>query len=262
MLEQSSGQQSRSRFGDRALAAAALVLVVAALLLTRTPSVTAAAPILDVHAGPGGVVVDSPTVTVIGMGEVLGTPDMLTVVMAVTSSAAHASDALDQNNQITTTLIGTLTGAGADPKDVATNGLNIEPRYDRNGQSITGYNVIEQLTVKLHDLSKAGAILDSAARTVGDSVRVQQMSLSISDSSELMAHARQQAVADAKTKAAAMAAGAGVKLGTIKSISEVGSSMPQQFAGAGLHSAAAGVPISPGQQQVGVTVTAVFALGN
>ena len=249
------------RFGDRSIAALGVAVVVAAFMVTRGPSATASSPILEVHTAAGGVVVDSPTISVTGQGRVMGTPNTLTVGMGVTSTAAHASDALSQNNQLTATLIAALTSAGADAKNISTSSLNIQPTYTDGSNAITGYTVTENVDVTLNDLGKAGAVLDSAAKSVGDSVRVGQMTLSISDDSSLLATARTQAVADAKAKASAMASGAGVKLGTIKSISDDTSSSTQSLPYASsLAAGAASIPISPGQQQLAVSVSVVYNL--
>jgi uncharacterized protein len=261
----SQPEHSRRRLGDRALIAFGLVLMMITLIATRAPSASAASPVLNVHTGPGGLVVDSPTISVSGTGKVMGVPDTLTVAMQVASRAAHASDALHQNDQQTADLIKTLTSSGVDPKDVSTDSLNIQPSYDNNGRNITGYDVTEDLSITLKDLSKAGSILDSAATRVGDSVRINNMSLSISDDSSLLATARSQAVADAKTKAAAMAAGAGVQLGSIKSISDQNSTQPTPMpyaANDSLQAGAAAVPVSPGRQQVSVDVSVVYTINN
>ena len=253
----------RGRLAERS--AIVVVSVIAFVAWSNhAPAITAAAPILQVHTSADGVVVDSPTVTVTGRGIAKGTPDTLTVPMGVTTTAEHASDALSQCNQLTDKLLSTLRGAGANDKDLATSNLNINPQYSYDGRHITGYTVTENVTVTLHDLARAGGMLDTAARAVGDSVRINGMSLSISDDSALLATARGAAVTDAKTKAQAMASGAGVHLGAVRSITEAGSGGPQvvpMYAGRGLSDAASAVPVAPGQQELAIEVTVVYVLG-
>ncbi len=263
MLEDSRADTpNRRRFGDRSLAAAGLAVVVGALVMTHSPTAAASSPTLQVHTTSGGVVVDSPTVSVTGTGKVMGTPDTLTVSLACTSTATHASDALANNNALTAKLVMTLVTAGTTPKDIATSNLNIQPTYSNSGRDITGYTVTENVTVTLHDLGKAGSILDAAASSVGDAVRVNGMSLSISDDSALIAAARKQAVADAKARADEIATGAGVTLGSIRTMSEA--SAPTIWntpsASGDLASSAAAVPVAPGQQQLSVSVSVVYTL--
>jgi hypothetical protein len=127
--------------------------------------------------------------------------------MDVASQATHASDALSQNERETNSLIQTLSGSGVNQSDIQTASLSIDPVYGSDGQSITGYQVDETVAVTLRDLSTAGTVLDAAARSVGDDIRIESMALSISDTSSLMAQARAQAMADAKTKAGQLASG-------------------------------------------------------
>ena len=254
---------SKRGIADRLLAAGAIV-VVAAILIADHSTPAAASPILNVHTnGSGGVVVDSPTITTTGVGKVTGVPDTLVVEMSVSCKAAHASDALSQAEQNVKQVLASFASAGVDPKDLSTAGLSIQPSYTNDSQ-IDGYTVDESVSATLRDLSKAGAVLDAAARSAGDSVRVDSMNLSISDTSPLLAKARQDAVADARAKADQMAQGGGVKVAGIKSLTDQANSNPQPvpWAADSLKAAGAAVPVSPGSQQLEVDVTAVFNVGS
>jgi uncharacterized protein YggE len=236
--------------------------VVAALLLTRSPGSAAPPAALDLHTTSAAVQVGPPEITVTGVGDVYGTPDTLNVQMDVSSQATHASDALSQDESETNSLIKTLTGSGVHQSDIQTASLSIEPVYGSDGNSITGYQVDETVTVTLRDLSTAGSVVDAAARAVGDGIRIDSMSLSISDTSSLMAQARAQAMADAKTKAGQLASGAGVALGAIVSITDdtqTSTTPPVPYAGAPQASSA--VPVQAGSEQLNVGVSVVYQLG-
>jgi hypothetical protein len=241
-----------------------VALIVGAVLLTRSPAATASPPAVELSTTGTGVQADTPEITVTGVGEVTGTPDTLTVEMDVDTQSAHASTALSQNESQTGTLIQTLTGSGVSQSDIQTASLSIEPVYGNDSQSITGYEVDETVEVTLHDLSTAGGILDAAARSVGDDVRIDSMSLSISDTSSLMAQARSAAMADASTKATQLAAGAGTTLGPIVSItdntqlSSTETPLPEAASGALAGSA---VPVEAGSDQLTVSVSVVYQLG-
>ncbi|MGA8015052.1 MAG: SIMPL domain-containing protein [Candidatus Dormiibacterota bacterium] len=256
----------RWSWGSRShLALAAYLLgaaaIVAALLFTRTTPGASPAT-LDIRTTSSGTAVDPPEITVTGIGLVTGTPDTLTVTFDVDTQAAHASDALSKNETETSQLLGTLTGNGVSQSDIQTVGMSIQPSYGDDG-SITGYEVDETLTVTLHDLTTAGAIIDAASRSVGDDVRIDDMSLSIADSSSLMAQARQAAMADAQSQASELASGAGTSLGPIVSVSE--QSTPTQTPipfGLAAPAASSAVPVQPGSQQLSVDVTVVYQLGS
>jgi uncharacterized protein YggE len=118
------------------------------------------------------------------------------------------------------------------------------------------------VTATLHDLAGAGALVDAAARTAGDAVRVRQIGFGIADDAQPRSRARSDAVGQAVTQARQLADAAHVSLGPILSITEVTDGRPpvpatRDSAGA----AAAAVPFEPGTQDVSVTVEVVHALG-
>ncbi len=95
----------------------------------------------------------------------------------------------------------------------------------------------------------------------GNAVTVNGISLNLTDTSSLLARARKAAVANARTKAAQYAAALGQPLGPVVSISDTGGGGPffpaAERTAAG---AASSVPISPGTQQLSVSVTVVYAV--
>ena len=138
-----------------------------------------------------------------------------------------------------------------------TSRLSVDPTFDNAGR-ITGYEVTNQVTVTIRDIAAAGGIIDAAARTVGDAVRVQSLSFAIDDSSALLARARADAVHKAQEQARQLAEAAGVDLGAIRSITETsaGGQPPTPFPSA----AEQAVPISPGTQRLSVTVEIVYEI--
>jgi uncharacterized protein YggE len=203
-----------------------------------------------------------PLVAARGVGMVKGTPDTLRVVLGVETRSASAQDALAANNEKANALVDTLKSKGVEAKDLQTSQLSISPTYDDKGQRITGYQVNNTVTATLHDIGGAGALIDAAAGAVGDAVRVQSIGFSIDDDSALKAEARTQAVHLAQLQAEQMAKAAGVKLGAIRSISEVPASGPMPYYDAvsapAAGRAAAPAPVLPGQQELSLTVDVVW----
>ncbi len=199
------------------------------------------------------------TITAQGTGKVLGTPDIATIGLGVETNAASAKDALDQNNKIATDLITVLKDNGVAAEDLQTSQLSVNPVYD-DKSTITGYQVTNLVTVTLRDIPGAGALIDLAGRTAGNSARVQQLSFSIGDDSALKATARADAVKQAQAQAKQMADAAGVQLGGIHSITEVptDSAIPYPMATADSAASAPSVPIEPGSQELDVVVQVVY----
>jgi uncharacterized protein YggE len=112
--------------------------------------------------------------------------------------------------------------------------------------------------VTIHDLAKAGAILDAASNAGAN--EVYGPTLSRSDEDAIQAKALREAVSNARKKAEALAAAAGVSVGRVTTITEGFSGGPQPyFEGAALR-AKADAPIEPGTQDIQATVTVTFAI--
>jgi uncharacterized protein YggE len=198
-------------------------------------------------------------ITVSATGQAKGTPDVADVVIGVSARGRTASDALDTANDRAAKVIAALKDSGVAEDDIQTSGLSVTPTYGDDG-TITGYEVSNTVTARLRDVSKAGSVIDAAARVAGDEIRVHGISFGIDDDSALLATARQRAVKRARAQAEQLAEAAGVELGEVRRIDEGGVVVPfesRQFAEA---TSTSSVPIEPGTQTVSVQVTVVYAI--
>ena len=130
---------------------------------------------------------------------------------------------------------------------------------------ITGYEVGNDLTVKLRDLDTVGEIIDEVTDAGGDQIRFNGINFSIDDSSTLEDEALTSAINDAIAKAGAVAETAGVELGGLLHISEGvsrdGVYPAQAYAGFAMReSADSAVLVSGGSIQVTASVQALFAI--
>jgi uncharacterized protein len=199
-------------------------------------------------------------ITVTGTGTVSGTPDTLLLSMGVQVSAASVDSALQQANSAVTAVTAALRRLGVQAADIQTSGLSIQPNYQSSGAP-SGYGVSESIQATLHHLSSAGTQISAAVRAGGNAAVVDGVSLDLRDTSSLLAAARAAAVADAKAKAGQYASALGRPLGALVSMSEVTAPPVMPSYGVAVPSArAAAVPVSPGTEQLTVTVTAVYAL--
>jgi uncharacterized protein YggE len=207
-----------------------------------------------------------PTIVVAGTGDIKGTPDTVTLSLGVQTIGPSAVEALNSNNFSASTLIGTLKQRGVAAKDIQTSNLSVSPNYDKYGH-ITGYGVSNSVTVTLHGVKGAGAIIDAAANAVGNAITFNGISLSIGDDSSrsLIAQARAAAVKQAIDHARQLAAAAGVTLGAVRKIDDTGTEVPQpQYLATNsfARDQAAAVPIEAGSQQLSVNVAVTFAISS
>jgi uncharacterized protein YggE len=201
-------------------------------------------------------------ITVTGTGNVTGTPNQLILDMGVQVTGASVGSALGNANAAVNRVTSALRADGVAASDIQTSGLSIWPNYPANSQTPNGYSVSESLTATLNRLAVAGTQIDAAVHAGGNATTVGGISLNLTDDSALLAQARDRAVADATAKAAQYAKALGQPLGPVISITDQPASQPYpMFAAAGqAASKAATVPISPGTQQLSVSVTVVFAV--
>ena len=203
-------------------------------------------------------------ITVTGTGKVSGTPDQLSLSMGVQTSAGSVATALRQANAAARSVTAVLSRSGVAASDIQTSGLSIYPNYSNSSGVPSAYQVSEQLTITLRRLSVAGSQISAAARAGGNATTIDGVSLNLSDTSTLLASAREKAVADAKAKAAAYAHALGHPLGPVISMSETPPAQPFQplpyAANPSASRTGSPVPVHSGTQQLSVTVTVVFAL--
>ena len=205
----------------------------------------------------------APSITVTGSATVSAAPDTAEVTAGVLTQAATAAQALAQNSASMERMLKALGGLGIADRDVRTTGVSVSPQRAQSQPNrpqappIVGYEVTNLVHVKVRDLALLGRLLDTlvgqGANTLGG------VQLSIADPAPLLHGARGQAVADARRKAEAYAAAAGVKLGRVIFIRDASSSAPK-FAGRVMAMSAAPVPIAPGEQELEVSVTVTYGL--
>lgn len=204
------------------------------------------------------------SIQVNGQGRVLVRPDKANINLAVETHAKTAKVAREQAAKAMTAVINAVKGLDIADKDIQTSYVSLSPEY-ADGNKIVGYQLSNQMTVVVHDVDKAGTVIDTAVQAGGDATRVQGMSFAVENSTDALAQAREKAYEDAHTKAAQYAKLAGVGLGRAIHISE-GSGVPSApvfYAGerAMMKSmAAVDTPVQVGEQEVAVSVDVEFAI--
>ena len=200
-------------------------------------------------------------VTVVGSGHVQGVPDTLTADVGIEFTSPDVTAAMNQTNDRQQAVINALAGTGVDRKDISTTEVGLQPQYDNSGGTITGYRADNSIRVKIHPADSASHVLAIIVGTGGDATRINSVSYSIADDSQLLKDARARAFQDAKDRAEQYAQLSGLGLGKIISISEASGAVPTAptppLRGGAMPS---NVPLEPGQQTVSFSVTAVWEL--
>jgi uncharacterized protein YggE len=199
------------------------------------------------------------TITGTATGKVEGTPDTLTVTLGVQTGGPSATEALARNAERATNVINALKAAGVVAADLQTSQLSLFPTFDNRGRP-TGFSASNMVTAKVHDVPNAGRIVDAAAAQAGNDIRVNGISLSIEDSSRLVAAARAEAVTRARAQARQLARAAGVRLGPLQRVTERRTAPAYPRYEAALDAVSLASPIEPGSQSLSVDVTVVYTI--
>jgi uncharacterized protein YggE len=203
-------------------------------------------------------------VTVAGSGEVKGTPDTLNVNASIEAIAPDVTGAMNQTSDRQQAVINALVDAGVDRNDISTSQVSLQPQFSPTTDSttISGYRASNTIDVKIRQLDAASQALALIVSTGGNATRINSVNYSIDDDSQLVRDARSRAFNDAKDRAEQYAQLSGLTLGKVISISEVaGTQPPVPMPRGGAEMAmAAPVPVEPGQQTVGFSVTVIWEL--
>lgn len=194
-------------------------------------------------------------------------PDVAQVGAGVTTRAATAREALTQNSQAMDRIVARLRQLGIAGEDIQTSNFNLSPQYDYNQQSgeqvFRGYNVSNQVQVKLRDLPRAGEILDALVNAGANTIYGPNFMLE--DDEAAKAEARAQAFARGRRMAEDYARVAGYSSVRLLEISESVQNhgpMPQpMMARAAMDSGESAPPIEPGQVGTGVSITVKYEMG-
>ncbi|WP_333473317.1 SIMPL domain-containing protein [Lolliginicoccus lacisalsi] len=247
------GSRGGSRFA-RSTAALSLVLVGA---------LAAAGCSVGSSSGAEGEQVG---ISMSGSGIVSGTPDTLRATVGVQVERGSVQEALDAANEAAQRVIDAVREGGVADEDIQTERFSINPRYEFDEgprtRRIAGYEVANQLTIKIRDIDASGSTLDASARAGGDDAVVNGVGFMLEDNAELLRQARERAFEDARQRAEQYAELAGSDLGEVVSIVEDQAPSPQPFFADTMQGRAeSAVPIEPGSQDVEVRVTVRWELG-
>jgi uncharacterized protein YggE len=201
------------------------------------------------------------TIAVTGSGTVQGTPDTVSFQIGVQNVAQSAVQALSANNDRVSSLENSLLGHGVTQKDMQTSGLDIYENTNNQGV-VTGFTVVDDLNVTMHQIGEAGAAIDAAVHAAGNGVQLYGVTFSISNESNLLAAARAKAMQNARTEASQVAGGGNASLGAIEKINDQENSTSNIFPYSNLQASGAATSLSlkPGSQSINVQVSVVYAL--
>jgi len=234
-----------------------------------TQATLAAGEETQMLGGGGGVVWTSsgyatPTegLVVVGTGTASAEPEVAYITFGVDLSDSDAARAVDDAAGRINRAIAAAQGLGIAAEDIRTTGYSlwVESIYDPQTGTPTGeikYHVSHYIRVTLRDLTRVGDLL---AAVVGAGANtISEVSFGVEDTDALVAQARQEALADARARAEAMAQALDISLGSPVLVMETsGGYTPMDGMGGGGGMAVGAPVVSPGTFSVSVSVQVVY----
>jgi uncharacterized protein YggE len=230
---------------------------------------------------------------VTGTGSVAVQPDLAILSIGVSATADTVKEAMDKANTSLNAMLEALKAHGVESKDIQTNHFSVYPRYDSHEvytcpeaggatppvsdrsmpsdgcyrewkQKLTGYQVTNQLTVKVRNVDNVGPVIDATVAAGGDNTQVHGITFTVEDTKALAAQAREAAVKAAMEQAQQFATLTGVGLGKLVHISQSGGEVPVSRASKDMAMAPgaefAPTPIETGEVEITVSIQALFAI--
>lgn len=202
-------------------------------------------------------------ITVTAQGRATAAPDLAVITLGVQREAPSAAEAVAEMSAGAEAVLAAVEAAGIAGRDVQTQGLDLSPRREmREGPGrgeIVGYVAATTVTVRVRDLGRLGAVLDSVVGAGANLFR--GLSFDLADRQAAEDAARRAAVAEARRRAALYAEAAGVALGPLVRLEEAGGApRPEMMRAATAMADAGGVPVAEGELELTARVTLVYGI--
>jgi uncharacterized protein YggE len=228
-----------------------------------------------------------PTIAVSGKGKIEARPDIAEVTAGVVTHAPSAKDALAANNEAMSRMLQILKERGIAEKDIRTSQIQIAPQYSQPRHPvpyqigapaaaapeppaqaefvsrIVGYRVENSVRITSRRIEQLGPLLDAVVQ--GGANHIFGISFRVEHAEKLLDEVRKRAMADATHKAQLLAGEAGAVLGPPLKIEaqEEGDIEQHRFFAPAMAAAAPPAPtmaVSPGEQELAVTVSVIYEL--
>jgi uncharacterized protein YggE len=225
-------------------------------------------PALGVPAAASEIVIttEGPVVELNVNEVVRSAPDVAMVNAGVMTRAATAREAIRENAAQMDRLISAMRALGIAREDIQTSNFNLSPNYDYNRETgeqvFRGYNVNNQVSVKLRELSRAGEVLDALVDAGANNIYGPNFMLE--DDAEAKETARRMAFERGLAQATEFARMAGFSSVRLLSVAEsfqgYGPVPEQAIQVTASRSADVSTPIEPGQVGTGVMLSLKYEM--
>lgn len=205
--------------------------------------------------------------TAFGQSELRVQPDLAELRVGVETEASTADQAREENASRTNKVIGAIKALGIPERQIQTSMYQIEPvrRFPPGQQPpttglppIVGYRVRNVVSVRTTNFQLIGRIIDNSIRAGANTVDGVQFMLQ--DERYIRERALQEAVAEARSNAQAMAKTLGLRLLMIHAVQQGAFGVVSPAGSYRALAAEAATPIMPGEITVNASATVTYVI--
>lgn len=202
------------------------------------------------------------TILIEAQGSVTAAPDVAITNMGVVSEGTTVAEAQGRSTEVMNALQTKLAQMGVAKSDIQTTQYNIFPLYnytEEEGRLLNGYQVNQEVEIKIRNLSKAQQVLALAGEVGANNVS--GLSFTVDNREVYKDEARDKALEQIATKARSISQSLGVNMVGISSYNEYELGAGGIESVRSLDAFGGGAPaIEPGSMDVEMNVTVVFEI--
>lgn len=166
------------------------------------------------------------SLTVAGSATQTVAPDKAEVYVRIEKSALTSREAQAKGAQITDAVMNTLVQNGLRKEQIETSQYSLQKDEVYNPQTnqvdVRGYKLVQVLKLNIEDLASVGTLVDVSVQAGASGIDTIQFTLTKKREAEVKREVLALAAKEAKVKAESLAAGLGVSLGRLITVSESG----------------------------------------
>ena len=203
------------------------------------------------------------TITLDAQAKVTASPDIAITTIGMIADGSTVAEAQEKNTTVVNNLIARLKELGVDEKDIQTTNYDIYPQYnytEEDGRILEGYEVSQNVQIKIRNLDKANSALALAGEVGANSVSGLQFT--IDDREVYRTEARNKALDKVFKKAKELSYSLGVNLVSVVSYNEfeTGGDFGTQPAFERAYAFTAGPEVEAGSMDVWMNVGVTFEI--
>ena len=198
-------------------------------------------------------------------------PDIATINLSIESRESTVVVARENAASAMLNLVKKLSETGIGENSIHTNSFSIIPitqwvtvkddTGEYSEQRILGYTVGNSVSIDLHDIDKVGEIIDLAAVTGGDLIRIGSIGFNVKDPESYSNQLRILAVENALEKAKSYSTAAQVELGNLTSLEEIYSPSMNTMESSNYRMMAEIItPINPDEMKLSLNIIAAYEI--